>query len=1410
MPPDAQGITWDSPTPPPPPAIDASTIQWDAPAPPPPAPDITWDAAPEAPPAPSVAPAPDAGEGFLDTISTSEGIQGKADVLKAAEKVLEGFLTARFPAKPYDPNLSYLQNLDQGLYNIKWHLGNALLIPIQFPAQMAHRFVGTRLGDVLAGKKTPDEFYTESPEEGKKFVAETIDFIKMGVPGLDEKWAENMFENTADVVIGKAMVAGGVKGLKKRAEKVGRARAPVERGIHPEIEVAETTPFKPEAHAKRKAEQIETMEYAENRYNELEAKARAAENQGIGEISRAEVQELQMLEKHRANPASMEQIYAPEIRQAMGVEKPMDAPISAQEAITAPISPEIRPKIPAKRAEGVTVPQRKTTPEKLAEAVGKPNQVEVLKKSGVTGKKAQITEIVNDSIKSKLDAADVFERRGYIKEATRLREEARQAGETLKEADGYLTDKAVDKALEQPPEAGVGQALGERAAHLKEKKTVKLAEKAEKIEAQVPEPKIKVTGKTVDPHLTFLEDVYSVPTERGGRVFREVDRQGGTPEVFGYGTDSITHSWTKKTNYTKAQINTAIKSVLGKSKRKPTELQENIVRDIMEVSKKDFDLYSKGLEVQEARAPRAKPTQPDMIGAREGLEGHVPAEQAPIEAGGLLDVEGRKQTQAQAEAARMQESLPGAPGDVPAGGMAFGAKLPKYAGGNTSINLERVGGDYSVKKLINDTAGEHKAQMKEASRGVQTHEMTQKFADDYGFTYEDVLKRNKGEALNDWQLKGFRDVLLTSALRLQELQKKASKNNSDYNLAMFNKARERHVLIQAEVTGAGSEAGRALQAMRIQSMQKGAEVAGNYKAMLEATGGRETSQIILDRMATIDPENQVAVNIFIRDVTKATTPDKIYEAWINALLSSPTTHVVNITSNTLTALSAVPESFTGAAIDFARAKATGTPRERYFGESAHKVYGVWDGLKEGVRKGVWSFVNEMPTEGISKLEVGRIKAIKGKKGEVARLPGRFLITADEFFKAVNYTTEVRALAYRQAVKEGMRGKDRSKRIAEIIQNPSAELKQAATKEMLYRVFQQDLGPGAKKISGLRRHWGLRYIAPFIRTPVNIAKYGLERTPLNYGRILHKALKGELKKGELSTELGRATVGSMIGAVVFMHALEGNITGRGPDSKAERQALMRTGWQPYSVKVGDTYYSYGRLEPLGMVLGLHADASEIWEQMKEDEREDVATLIVKAITQNLTSKTWLRGVGDLMNAMTDPTRYAETWTQRVAGTVVPSGVAAVARGMDPTLRRAETILEKVRSRIPGHSKKGLPRLDLWGEAIRYGGGPMAQVFSPIYVSKKSASPIDHEMVRLEMTVGMPSKKIKGVKLTPAEHNEYIRLAGTMAKERLDELVATKKYKDMSDELKAKVIKSIITGTRKRAGADVFRKNIQGKR
>ncbi len=44
-----------------------------------------------------------------------------------------------------------------------------------------------------------------------------------------------------------------------------------------------------------------------------------------------------------------------------------------------------------------------------------------------------------------------------------------------------------------------------------------------------------------------------------------------------------------------------------------------------------------------------------------------------------------------------------------------------------------------------------------------------------------------------------------------------------------------------------------------------------------------------------------------------------------------------------------------------------------------------------------------------------------------------------------------------------------------------------------------------------------------------------------------------------------------------------ITGGGPLDENQKKALMATGWQPYSFKVGDKYISYQRLDPLGMMV-----------------------------------------------------------------------------------------------------------------------------------------------------------------------------------------------------------------------------------
>ena len=92
-------------------------------------------------------------------------------------------------------------------------------------------------------------------------------------------------------------------------------------------------------------------------------------------------------------------------------------------------------------------------------------------------------------------------------------------------------------------------------------------------------------------------------------------------------------------------------------------------------------------------------------------------------------------------------------------------------------------------------------------------------------------------------------------------------------------------------------------------------------------------------------------------------------------------------------------------------------------------------------------------------------------------------------------------------------------------------------------------------------------------------------------------------------------------------------------------------------------------------------------------------------------------------MSDPQRYGEGYFQRFAGSLVPAGVAMMARAMDPYALEADTMLERIRSRVPGLTKRLPVRRDLWGEPIAYrsGLGAIYDAVSPIYSRREKPRP-----------------------------------------------------------------------------------------
>ena len=160
-----------------------------------------------------------------------------------------------------------------------------------------------------------------------------------------------------------------------------------------------------------------------------------------------------------------------------------------------------------------------------------------------------------------------------------------------------------------------------------------------------------------------------------------------------------------------------------------------------------------------------------------------------------------------------------------------------------------------------------------------------------------------------------------------------------------------------------------------------------------------------------------------------------------------------------------------------------------------RAFGLIQGAKEGAEMFVQALKTGESSDTFSKVQGHEMRAISGLKGEVIRLPLRFLTAEDELFKGIARRMEINGLAARQTYAEGLKGEVAKARVAELSANPTDEMIERALDYSRYLTFQQQLTGTGGDISQMVRHnpW-LRPIITFVRTPVNLLKYAAERSP----------------------------------------------------------------------------------------------------------------------------------------------------------------------------------------------------------------------------------------------------------------------------------------------------------------------------
>jgi len=476
-----------------------------------------------------------------------------------------------------------------------------------------------------------------------------------------------------------------------------------------------------------------------------------------------------------------------------------------------------------------------------------------------------------------------------------------------------------------------------------------------------------------------------------------------------------------------------------------------------------------------------------------------------------------------------------------------------------------------------------------------------------------------------------------------------------------------------------------------------------------------------------------------------------------------------------------------------------------------------------------------------------------KYAQFIRLPSRLLLTSDEFFKQLAYRRAARLKAAMSGIeqgirdpkglaahitktvdgivteggrmmseeglvreagiiadKKGLKGKEKADFIIKYKDdnfNPeSSALMQYAAEEAQYLTFTKELQDktlGKVLQEATNKLPYLRLVIPFVRTPTNILKFAFERTPFVIAlKEERQKLRAEFNSPDpilRARARGKVvTAGVTVGALIDVaYNNREFITGGGPSNEREKEALMATGWRPYSIKIGDTYFSYQRLDPLATPLGVVADIVETGVREEQDFNESwaehKANALMLALTRNATNKSYLAGIQMWADALGDPDRYVEKLGRNYAGSLVPNLISQMSDYDTQAIKEARSVTDVIKKKLGLRGSLDTKR-NVLGEEYQAEQWMSTGFINPIQLSTKKDDPILNEMASLNHAFRQPRPELGGqIDLLEYENDKgqsahdrrlellkVVKIGGLTLRQSLNKLIRSRAYQRLSNQ------------------------------
>lgn len=555
----------------------------------------------------------------------------------------------------------------------------------------------------------------------------------------------------------------------------------------------------------------------------------------------------------------------------------------------------------------------------------------------------------------------------------------------------------------------------------------------------------------------------------------------------------------------------------------------------------------------------------------------------------------------------------------------------------------------------------------------------------------------------------------------------------------------------------------------------------------------------------------------VSERTSASLKDKFTARQRINLLLNPKTQVRNIAGNLLSfGMESGSDVFAGA-VDKALAKKTGQ-RTAGSGEFGAALSGAKAGAAEvnlARKLGVTNLLNNRYAEGQARPAqvFGENDLAAPMSNWLNDLTSYLLTMGDAVFSG----------AREAQVSAQLEGLGTDSRVA-------AGLAETAGREV---TFQNDSKISKKLLAARKEVLGdgivSRIIMPFAKTPANILSRAISYSPaglIEGAYAASKVIRGSDLSPEMqrkaATAIGRGLFGSMVTLAGAGLAAAGKASGAAPEDKDEAAFMKDVGGVlPNSIKIGNTWVDLSNIGPGMVALNLGAT---IYHELQ---REGVDGNLSAQITEALLNGIVMDVTGDsLWQGILDTVAYFEdgdVWgfMQNAAGDalsqmiLLQSFLRAITGSVDKYKRETSAkggdfgwSVNYIKSNIPGLSQSMPIKYDVTGEAVeRYEGGTASDIFNAWLnpAAGMSKDKTDSELYQRVMelyekegsksifpTVSPYSVEYKGEKyaLRGADRSEYQQTSGKEITQQLDDLFASRAYKQATSEQQVDMIADLI--------------------